>query len=156
MPRFLAQSEDRQEEKHMNLIKWTPMWDPFEEMDRSLDLPMVRGLRAFVPAMDVYQDKDNVYIDTALPGIDPAKVEITVENDILTVKGATQKKSEVEDKNYYRKEVQSGSFYRSVALPTHVLGDKAKAEFSEGLLKITVPKAEEVKPKTIKIEVKNK
>ncbi|MFA5076712.1 MAG: Hsp20/alpha crystallin family protein [Patescibacteria group bacterium] len=140
----------------MNLIKWTPMWDPFEEMDRSLDLPMVRGLRAFVPAMDVYQDKDNVYIDTALPGIDPAKVEITVENDILTVKGATQKKSEVEDKNYYRKEVQSGSFYRSVALPTHVLGDKAKAEFSEGLLKITVPKAEEVKPKTIKIEVKNK
>jgi HSP20 family protein len=131
------------------------MWDPFEDFDRALDFP-ARGLRAFVPAMDVYQDKDNVYVETALAGVDPEKVEISIENDVLTIKGSTEKKSEVEDKAYYRKEVQAGAFYRSVGLPTHVVGDKAAAEYREGLLKITIPKAEEVKPKTIKVKVDKK
>ena len=140
----------------MSLIKWTPMWDPFEEMERSLDFPAGRGMRAFVPAMDVYQDKDNVYVETALAGVDPDKVEIAIENDILTIKGSTERKSEVEDKAYYRKEVQSGSFYRSVVMPTHVVGDDAKAEFTDGILKISIPKAEEAKPKTIKIKVDKK
>ncbi|MBI5621324.1 Hsp20/alpha crystallin family protein [Candidatus Falkowbacteria bacterium] len=139
----------------MSLIKWTPMWDPFEEFDRALDMPG-RGVRGFVPAMDVYQDKDNVYVETALPGMDPEKVDVSIENDVLTIKGSTERTSEVEDKAYYRKEVQTGSFYRSVALPTHVVGDDAKAECTDGILKITVPKADEVKPKNIKVEVKKK
>ncbi len=129
------------------------MWDPFEEVERALDVPS-RGLQVFAPAIDVYQDADNVYVESALPGIDPDKVELSIENDVLTLKGSTERKSEVDDKTYYRREVQRGSFYRSLVLPTHVVGDKASAEFKDGVLKITVPKAEEVKPKTIKVEIK--
>jgi len=137
----------------MSLIKWTPIWDPFEDAGRELDFPVMRGMRAFVPAMDVYQDKDNVYVETALAGADPEKVDISIENDVLTIKGSMEKKSEIDEKNYYRKEVQRGSFYRSVALPTRVVGDNAKAEFVDGILKISIPKAEEVKPKSIKVKV---
>jgi len=129
------------------------MLDPFDEMERMLDWPAQRQLNTFVPAMDVYQDENNVYVETALAGVDPEKVDIAIENDILTVKGATEHKSEVDEKNYYRKEVRRGSFYRSVALPTHVVGDDASAEYTDGILKITIPKAPEVKPKSVKVKV---
>ena len=133
----------------MPIIKW----EPFEELDRWFgDFPAAP--RAFAPAVDVYEDKDNVFVEAPLAGVSPKDVEITIENDILTVRGETKKESEVDEKNYYRKEVRSGSFQRSVALPSHVLGDKAKAESHDGMLKITIPKAEEAKPKTIKVEVK--
>jgi HSP20 family protein len=141
----------------MPLIKWTPFLEPFEEMDKMFNdfMPSVtRGQNAFVPAIDMYEDKDNVIIETQLAGIDPEKVSIAIENDVLIIKGESEKKSEVEDKNYYRKEIRRGSFYRSVPLPTHVVGDKASAIAEEGVLKITVPKAPEMKPKTIRIQTK--
>ena len=75
---------------------------------------------------------------------------------MLTIQGEAKKESEVEDKNYYRKEIFSGSFFRSIALPAHVVGDKAKAESKEGMLKITIPKAAEKKIKTIKIKISEK
>ncbi len=135
----------------MPIIKW----EPFEEMDKMFDefLPAVRGQR-FVPAIDMYEDKDNVIVETQLAGIDPEKVDISIENDILTIKGESEKKSEVEDKNYYRKEIRRGSFYRSVQLPSHVQSDKASAIAEGGILKISIPKAEEAKPKKIKVETK--
>jgi HSP20 family protein len=83
-------------------------------------------------------------------------VAITVENDVLAIRGQLNRESEVEEKNYYRKEVRAGSFYRSVALPTRVLAEKATAESQAGMLKITLPKAPEVKPKTIKIVTRGK
>lgn len=142
----------------MSLIKWSPFFDPFEEMDRNFSslLPTMRGVEAFVPAIDVYQDKDNVVVETQLAGIDPEKVDISIENDVLSIKGESEKQSEVDEKNYYRKEIRRGSFYRSVPLPTHVDGDKAEAVAEDGVLKITIPKREEVKPKQIKISTKNK
>lgn len=126
---------------------------PFEDMERMLEEfpPRTRG---FSPAVDVYEDKDNVYVETPLAGVDPENVEITVENDVLSIKGEIKKESEVEEKNYYRKEIRSGSFFRSVAMPAHVLSDKAEASSKDGLLKITIPKAPEAKPKTIKIKAK--
>jgi len=125
----------------MAMIRWRPMWDPFE-MDKYFeDMPnMPEKMTAFTPAVDVYQDKDNV--------------NISVENDILKIEGKSEHQSEVDEKNYYRKEVRFGSFYRAVALPTHVKADKAQANFENGLLKVIIPKAEEVKPKTIKVSVK--
>lgn len=115
-------------------------------------LPAVRGNQfGFTPAIDMYEDKDNVIVETQLGGIDPEKVDISIENNVLTIKGESEKKSEVEEKNYYRKEIRRGSFYRSIPLPTKVDGDKASAVNEEGILKITVPKAPEMKPKTIKI-----
>jgi HSP20 family protein len=107
-----------------------------------------------VPALDVYQTDDDVVVETQLPGVDPTNVNISIENDVLTIEGSFEKKREVDEKNYYRKEIRSGSFHRSVALPTSVNGDKAKATYDKGVLKVTVPKEERAKPKTVKVEVK--
>lgn len=139
------------------LIKWTPFLDSFEDMDKMFSefLPAVRGGRVgFTPAVDMYEDKNNVIVETQLAGIDPEKVDISIENDVLCIRGESEKKSEVEDKNYYRKEIRRGSFYRSIPLPTRVLGDKASARAVDGVLKISIPKAPEGKPRTIKIQTK--
>ena len=143
----------------MSLIKWTPFLSEFDDMDKMMEsmLPAVRGNQfGFTPAVDMYEDKDNIVVETQLGGIDPEKVDISIENNILTIKGESEKKSEVDDKNYYRKEIRRGSFYRSIPLPTKVDGDAASAVNEDGVLKITVPKAAEIKPKTIKIQNKKK
>jgi HSP20 family protein len=137
----------------MSIIKWTPLLEPFDEMEKFMEKQATQG---FVPALDVYETKDEVVVETPLAGIDPNDVEISVENDVLTIKGETKKESEVDDKNYYRKEVARGSFFRSVAMPSRVMSDKAEASFANGMLKITIPKAEEAKPKTIKVKIDKK
>ncbi|WKZ25163.1 MAG: Hsp20/alpha crystallin family protein [Patescibacteria group bacterium] len=136
------------------LIRWTPLLEPFEEMDKMFDsmTPALRGAHNFMPAIDMYEDKNNVIVETELAGIDPDKVDISIENDVLSIKGESEKKSEVEEKNYYRKEIRRGSFYRSVPLPAHVMGDEASAVTEAGVLKITIPKAPESKPKKITIK----
>ncbi|MDP2944255.1 MAG: Hsp20/alpha crystallin family protein [bacterium] len=143
----------------MSLIKWAPFFPEFDDMEKMMGemLPAVRGNQfGFTPAIDMYEDKNNVVVETQLGGIDPEKVDISIENNVLTIKGESEKKSEVEDKNYYRKEIRRGSFYRSIPLPTKVDGDKATAESGEGILKISVPKAPKIKSKTIKILAKKK
>lgn len=145
--------------KFMSLIKWAPFFPEFDDMEKVVGemLPAVRGSQfGFTPAVDMYEDQDNIVIETQLGGINPDKVDISIENNVLTIKGESEKKSEVEDKNYYRKEIRRGSFYRSIPLPTKVDGDAASAVNEDGVLKITVPKAAEVKAKTIKIETKKK
>lgn len=137
----------------MAIIKWHPWLDPFDEMDKLFG----EGISAitqknFTPAVDLYQDKDKIVVEIPLAGIDPDKVNISIENDVLIVSGSTEKKTEVDEKDYYRREIRKGSFYRSVALPTRVLGEKADASYENGILKINVPKTAEVKPKTIKVK----
>lgn len=124
------------------------------DLDRWSDdvTPFFEG-RGFRPAIDVYQTKENVVVETPLAGVDPDRVNISIENDILTIEGSMEKKTEVDEKDYYRKEVRSGSFHRSVALPVAVNGDKAQATFDKGMLRVTIPKAEHAKPKTIKVNV---
>jgi len=140
----------------MSLIKWTPFLadSPFGEMDKMMSDTV--NQMGFSPALDIYEDKNNVVVETQLAGIDPEKVDISISNDVLTIKGEGEKKSEVEDKNYYRKEIRRGSFFRSVQLPTHVVGDKAAAVAADGVLKISVPKAALAKPKSIKIQTGKK
>jgi HSP20 family protein len=137
----------------MAVIKWTPWQDPFQEFEKMLqEWPGYTNLQSFVPAVDVYQDDDNVFVETPLPGIDIKDVNIAIANDILTIEGSSEHKSEVDEKDYYRKEVRSGSFHRSLALPASVNGDKAEAAYKDGVLKITIPKEEKVKPKKINIK----
>ncbi len=131
---------------NMSLIKWHPMYDLDQWFDQSQ--------AGFAPAVDVWEDENNVYIETPLPGMDPEQVDISIENDVLTIEGSHEKKSEVDDKNYYRKEVRIGSFHRAVALPATVKSDKAEASYQNGMLTITVPKEERAKPKKVKIDVK--
>jgi len=128
-------------------------WSPWGEIDRVFEEDFWRT-SAFSPAMDVYQDKDNVMVETVLPGVDPDKVEISVENDVLTLSGTSEEKREVKNEDYYRKEIRQGSFSRSVILPMTVKSDQAEAHYDKGILKITLPKAEEAKPKKITVNVK--
>ncbi len=135
----------------MSMIKWTPFIDPLlgDELEN-----WPKMATSFTPAIDVYQDKNYVMVESPLAGIDPDKVDISIENDVLEIKGQTEKKTEVEDKNYYRKEVRAGSFYRAVQLPTRVVGDKAEAVYENGVLTVKIPKAPEAKPRSIKIKAK--
>lgn len=144
----------------MSLIKWTPFFADnlgFDDMDKAISsmLPAVTGQEfGFTPAVDVYEDKNNIIVETQLAGINPDDVKISIEHDTLYLKGESEKKSEIDEKNYYRKEIRRGSFYRSIPLPTQVSGDHAKAVAEGGVLKITIPKATKTEPKTIKIENK--
>ena len=128
-------------------------WSPIRDVDRFFEEDIWNGAN-FTPAVDVYQDKDNVIVETPLAGIDPEKVDITIENDVLKISGTTEEKKEVKREDYYCKEVKAGSFSRSIALPTSVKADEAEATSDKGMLKIVIPKAEEVKPKKIAIKAK--
>lgn len=142
----------------MSLIKWSPFLSDnyFDDMDKMISefMSISRGNKGFMPAVDMYEDNDNVVVETQLAGIDLEKIDVSIENDVLCIKGEGEKKTEVEEKNYYRKEIRRGNFYRSIPLPTRVDGDKASAVAEEGILKIYIPKASEAKPKSIKIKTK--
>ena len=135
----------------MAIIKWTPFADSL--MDDFFEGWSMRGHDHFIPAVDVYEDKDNVIVETPLTGIDPANVKIEIEDNLLKISGASDQKSEVDEKNYYRREIRSGQFFRSVALPKAVDADRANAVYDQGLLKITVPKKEEAKPKSVAVKI---
>lgn len=148
----------------MALIRWTPLsamsawpnermpvWDPMSEMDRMLESFGEERGRGFIPQLDVYQDADTVTVETPLPGVRAEDVNISIENDVLTIEGQTEKKTEVDEKNYFRKEVRTGSFHRAVALPAAVNGEKASATYENGILKIRIPKEERAKPRRIAV-----
>ncbi len=119
-----------------------------------------RGLselsKGFIPAVDVYENGNDVIVETALAGVDPKDVEVTVEGGVLTLRGKTEHRKEVDEKDYLYKEVRYGAFQRKIALPSAVIGEKAEATSEHGLLRITIPKAEASEKKEIKIEVKGK
>ncbi len=145
----------------MSIIRWTPMWDPSEEMEEMFSrFPQMASLnqmqKAFVPAMDVYQTDKAVMVEAPLAGVRPEDVEVTVEKGILTLKGESKKEHEVDEQDYYRKEVRSGSFFRQLVLPTPVVEDKVLAEFADGVLKITCPKAAPSVAKKIAVKITKK
>ena len=116
-------------------------------------VPVVPTVNKFVPPINIYDDKDKVYVDVAVSGYNPENIELDVQDGVLTIKGNMEKKREVEEKNYYRKEIRMGSFARQIALPAEVFGEKAEANFDNGVLKISIPKKEELKPKKIEIKI---
>ena len=104
----------------------------------------------------MYETDKAVMVETPLAGVRPEDVDVSVQKGVLVLKGESKKEHEVDEKNFYRKEVRCGSFYREVALPTHVMEDKVTAEFEDGMLKITCPKATPVVAKKISVVVKKK
>ncbi|MBU0545901.1 Hsp20/alpha crystallin family protein [Patescibacteria group bacterium] len=134
------------------------MWDPFNEMEEMMNrLPTVAGQpKAFVPAMDVYETENAVVVETPLAGVNPEDVKVSVEKGVLTIQGESEKEHEVEEKNYYRKEVRSGAFYRQIALPAPVHEDKVEATFEDGVLKVSCPKATPNALKKVNVKVVKK
>ena len=101
--------------------------------------------------LDVTTDADRLTIEAALPGIKPEDVDITVENGTVTISGKTTEERKAEEGSYVLQEIRRGSFSRTVSLPTGLEADKATATFENGILRLEIPKAEQVKPRTIKI-----
>ena len=88
-----------------------------------------------------------------IPAIDPKEISISIMEDRITIKGERQREAEVKEVDYYRSERVCGSFQRIIQLPSEVIGDKAKASYKDGVLKITIPKSQRAVPKEVKIEV---
>lgn len=142
-------------------------YDPFAEaislrnmMDRLMESAFVNPAQWLstnggfdAPAIDVVENADGYTIRAALPGWKPENVDITFENGVLTLCGEVKEENEQKDENarYHVREIRRSSFTRQVSLPTEVEADKAKAVFENGVLTLTLPKAEVVKPKQIKI-----
>lgn len=143
-------------------------WRQFKELERPSHLPtpdmleedewvpFVPTFRAEEPALDVYQDKNNLYVEILLVGIDPKDVEISIDDSVLTVQGKIQEKKEVKEKDYLRKEIRRGSFRRVIKLPIEVKGNRAVAESVGGILKITIPKVAKATSQSKKIPIKIK
>ena len=144
-----------------NLTRWEPVREMMtlrEAMDRLFDdaftRPMGTNGVSTVPAIDLYQTDDEVVVKAALPGLKADDVQITVANDVLTLRGEVKWENAHKEAIYHIREQRYGSFERSIALPIDVQTDKAQADFQNGVLTITLPKAESVKPKTINIIAK--
>ena len=144
-----------------NLTRWEPareMMTLREAMDRLFDDAFTRplsvrdGWTMASPAIDMYQTDNEVVVKASIPGLKAEDVQINVSGDVLTLKGEVKQEEERQDKAWHIH--RFGSFERSIALPTDVKSDKAEAMFENGILTITLPKADEVKPRTIDIKAK--
>ncbi len=136
-------------------------WDPFKGIDRWFDELEPEGFFSSLPAiktpkMDVYEDKGNVVVEAEIPGVKPEDIDVEITDNALKVEAESEEKKEKKEKGYYRKEISSGYYKRIIPLPVEVKGEKAKASYEDGVLKIVIPKKEE-KPKEkkgLKIKVK--
>ena len=144
-----------------NLTRWEPMREMMtlrEAMDRLFDDAFTRPLSfsgvSAAPAIDMYQTDDEVVVKATLPGLKAEDVDITVTGETLTLRGDYKQENEEKKATYHIREQRYGSFERAILLPTDVKADKAKADFEDGVLTITMPIAEEVKPKSIAIKAK--
>ena len=151
-----------------NLVRWEPVRDLVslrEAMDRLFETSFVQprgrvgwpapvGMESL--AVDMYETDDAVVVKTAIPGIDPEDLDVSIVGDTLTIRGETKAEEEIKKENYIRRECRRGSFCRSLVIPISVVADEAEAEFENGILTLTLPKAEEVKPKMIKVKAKGK
>ena len=146
----------------MKLTRYAPMkdlWNLEDNFNRMFETFLPARLRddlpagEWAPAVDVHETDKAYVLKAELPEIDEKDVHIHVEGNILTLTGERQREEEVKKDHYHRTERFYGTFSRSFALPETVDRDKIKATFKRGIMKLEMPKREEVKPKEIKIEV---
>lgn len=139
-------------------------WSPFnrlttlrDQVNRLFDLPEDSGDGGFfgrwTPPLDVYQDKDNVFVKTELPGLKKEEIEISLHEGVLSIGGERKREEESQKGEVFRSERFFGRFQRSVTLPATVDSTKVTAAYKDGVLTVTLPKAEEAKPKQIQVNV---
>jgi HSP20 family protein len=130
-----------------------------DEIDRLFEAPLAefaRGshlLSGWTPALDVFEDKDNVIVKAELPGMKKDEIEVSLRDGTLSISGERKSESKFENAEVYRAERFVGRFQRSVSLPTPVASDKVSAQYKDGILTITLPKTEEAKPKNIEVKI---
>ncbi len=147
----------------MELIRWTPQrnaWRMHNRMNRILDDFFAPALgtndeltvRNWNPSADVYEEDTHYVIKAELPGVDKKDIHVDVENNVLILKGERTEDKELKEENYFRREMASGKFQRSFALPEGVDADNIKADYNDGVIKITIPKPETKQPKIIAVQ----
>jgi HSP20 family protein len=144
-----------------SLIRWEPLGELLslrDVADRLLEDAFVRPSFSegfgTLPALDLYEDANDVVVKASVPGVKPEDIKVTVEGNVLRIEGESKAEEHVEKRNYVFRERRSGRFVRSVSLPAGVDADKAKAEFEHGVLTLTIPKKEEARTKTIQVRAK--
>ena len=118
-----------------------------DELDRLLEAPMT----GWAPALDVHEDKENFRIRVELPGMKREDIEVSLQDGALVITGERQAEKITEGTEVHRQERYYGKFSRALTLPAAVSGDKVKAQYKDGILTVTLPKAEEAKPKAITV-----
>lgn len=148
----------------MYLSRWSPARDLLnisDEMNRLVnnvftgdtsEATLFKG--TWSPAVDISEDNNNFYLNLELPGMKKEDVKVKYEENLLTVTGEKKAEREEKDVNFHRVERSYGKFERSFRVPTRIVSDKIDADFANGILTITLPKAEEVKPKEIEVKIK--
>ena len=141
-------------------------WDPFRDfsllqdrMNRLFD-DAGRGWRpeepsattTWSPAVDIFETENEIMVQAELPGVDRKDITLNLENNVLTLKGERRFEKETKQENYHRIERAYGAFSRSFSIPAIVNEEKIRADYKDGILKIALPKKDQIKPKQIKIE----
>lgn len=155
----------------MTLTRWTKpessTWSPFwhlstlrNEIDRLFETPLAeftRGTQQFLggwlPAVDMYEDKENIFVRAELPGMKKEDIEISLHEGVLSLSGERKVDSKHEDANVLRSERFLGRFQRTLSLPGPVQADRVVASYKDGVLTVTLPKTEESKPRQIEVKV---
>lgn len=143
----------------MSLIKWSPfLFEPLDDMDRMTDelrASLIPSGKAggLIPPVDVYETADAITVEAPMAGVDPKNIELSVDRGLLSIKALSERRTEVDEKTYYRKEVRHGAVFRQIPLPAPVQEDQAEATYEQGVLKIRLPKRGE-SGTTINVKVK--
>ncbi len=145
----------------MAIIRWDPFRDLVsirDKMNRLFeDAVTQRGeekelvASSWAPAVDIYEDESQLVLTAEVPGLSDKDVEIKIEDNVLSIQGERKLEKETREENYHRIERAYGAFYRSFTLPNYIDQDKIKAEHENGILKITMPKKAELKPRQVRI-----
>lgn len=143
----------------MNIVKFNDIRNLQDEMNRlfSLNFPrfenreeIVRG--AWSPSVDIIEGKEEIALEAELAGMNIEDVEVSIENNVITISGERKFDKKDEGENYHRVERSYGTFTRSFTLPRNVVSEEAKADFKNGILRVTLPKKEEAKARKIEIK----
>ncbi|NTU83004.1 MAG: Hsp20/alpha crystallin family protein [Chloroflexales bacterium] len=143
------------------LMRWDPVQEAMtlrEAMNRLFEESFVpnapgHNVGSFAPALDLSETAEAYLIEAAVPGLKAEDLSITFENGVLTISGEVRQSEESKERNYHRVERRYGSFSRSISLPVTVRGDAIEAKLESGVLHLNIPKAEEVKPRKITVNV---
>jgi HSP20 family protein len=148
----------------MAVVKWDPFRDLIsiqDRMNRLFEQTLSRsraeeGVSAttWTPAVDIYETAETIVMKAELPGVAREDIQIQINENTLMLKGERRFAKDVHEENYLRIERAYGSFHRSFTLPASVQQDKIRALFRDGVLELTLPKAEESKPKRVSIEIR--
>ncbi|HVV67637.1 MAG TPA: Hsp20/alpha crystallin family protein [Gammaproteobacteria bacterium] len=145
-----------------NVVRYDP-WNVLNQLQTDLaqlfdNRPSMRGDSSkiatgqWIPAVDIKEESNHFLIMADLPGVKPEDLDVTMENGVMTIKGHRETEAKTEESGYFRIERSSGTFYRRFSLPDTADEDGIKAEFKHGVLNVTIPKKEKVKPRKITVK----